>query len=116
MVFNSFYAKYKFDTKEQFEEKRDAFYGEDKEAVHHHIVPKGFGVISEAVYDEEGEVVTEAVLDEEYLVEVVWRDIEVSEAGKGLHPHGWKMHYVTPTEPKHSDLWGQSYDSSVMES
>ena len=60
----------------------------------HTIVELGYEVISEAVINEDGEVVEEAVFGTDYLVDVLWRDLEADEDGEVDHPYGWKSYSV----------------------
>lgn len=102
-------GKYAFNSKEQAQDKIDALgVAQDEEGntykTHRHtIVELGYEVITEPVIDEEGEVITEAVYGTDYLVDVLWRDLEVDENGEIDHPYGWKSYSVSiETEGKHS--------------
>ncbi len=68
----------------------------------------GLEVLQEAVI-EEGEVVSETVFGTDYLVDVLWSDLEVEEDGNVDHPYGWKTYSVDiDTEGIHGFL-GLSY-------
>ena len=102
-------GKYAFNSKEQAQDKIDALgVAQDEEGntykTHRHtIVELGYEVITEATIDEEGEVVTEAVYGTDYLVDVLWRDLEADESGEIDHPYGWKSYSVSiETEGIHS--------------
>jgi hypothetical protein len=102
-------GKYAFNSKEQALDKIDALgVAQDEEGntykTHRHtIVELGYEVITEATIDEEGGVVTEAVYGTDYLVDVLWRDLEADENGEIDHPYGWKSYSVSiETEGIHS--------------
>ena len=68
------FRKYRFGSKGAFTTKLNAL-GVDEEgnATHSHIVAElGHEVLTEATYDEEGEILTEAVYGDAYLVDVLW--------------------------------------------
>lgn len=109
---NKFKAYYVFSSKEQAIETIDSLKYEIEEQEFKHFplssfIHLGFPTIQEAEIDEEGEIVTEEVLDEtKYLVNTMWRGIEVNEDnGKGIHPTGFKEFSVTPTSPGF-EMWG----------
>ena len=85
-------AKYAFNSREQFQDKFDALHTVDEEGK---LIPNfKFGVVKlgniqlEApTFDEEGEVLTEAVLSEQWHVDVAWFEQED-------HPYGWKSYNV----------------------
>ena len=110
-------GKYKFNSKEQAIEKIDGLgIAQDEDGnnypTHKHtVVELGYELISEAVIDEEGEIVEEAVYSENYLVDVLWivKDITTIEQEAVLdeegniitpavtsvdHPYGWKSYSV----------------------
>ena len=93
-------GKYAFNSKEQAIEKIEGLgIAQDEDGnnypTHKHtIVELGYEVISEAVINEEGEVVEEAVFGTDYLVDVLWRDLEADEDGEVDHPYGWKSYSV----------------------
>ena len=94
----------------------------------HTIVELGYEVISEAVINEEGEVVEEAVFGTDYLVDVLWNaegittieeEAVLDEEGNVIvpavtsidHPYGWKSYSVEiETEGIHSFM-GLNYQS-----
>ena len=96
-------AKYKFNTKEQFQDKFDNLHTTDEDG---NLIPKfrfavvqlGHVVLVQGTYDENGDVLTETEYSEEYLVDVTWflKD-EFDEDGNLLekdHPYGWKSYSV----------------------
>ena len=93
-------GKYAFNSKEQAIEKIEGLgVAQDEEGntykTHYHtIVELGYEVISEAIINEEGEVVEEAVLGTDYLVDVLWKGLEADEDGEIDHPYGWKSYSV----------------------
>ncbi len=93
-------GKYAFNSKEQAQDKIDALgVAQDEEGntykTHKHtIVELGYEVISEPVINEEGEVVEEAVYGTDYLVDVLWKDLEADEEGNYSHPYGWATYSV----------------------
>jgi hypothetical protein len=93
-------GKYAFNSKQQAQDKIDALgVAEDEEGnnypTHSHtIVELGYEVISEAIINEEGEVVEEAVFGTDYLVDVLWNGLEADEDGEIDHPYGWKSYSI----------------------
>ena len=93
-------GKYAFNSKEQAQDKIDALgVAQDEEGntykTHKHtIIELGYEVISEAIINEEREVIEEAVYGTDYLVDVLWRDLEADENGEIDHPYGWKSYSV----------------------
>ncbi len=93
-------GKYAFNSKEQAIDKIEGLgVAQDEDGnnypTHSHtIVELGYEVISDAVINEEGEVVEEAVYGTDYLVDVLWKDLEVDEEGNYSHPYGWATYSV----------------------
>ena len=96
-------AKYKFNTKKQFQDKFDNLYTADEDGnlipnFRFAVVQLGHVVLVDGTYDENGDVLTETEYSEEYLVDVTWflKD-EFDEDGNLLekdHPYGWKSYSV----------------------
>ena len=96
-------AKYKFNTKEQFQDKFDNLHTTDEDGnlipnFRFAVVQLGHVVLVDGTYDENGDVLTETEYSEEYLVDVTWflKD-EFDEDGNLLekdHPYGWKSYSV----------------------
>jgi len=92
-------GKYAFNSKEQAQDKIEALGVEtdeegNKYQTHKHtVVELGLEVISEPVI-EDGEIVDEGLLGSDYLVDVLWRDLEADEDGEIDHPYGWKSYSV----------------------
>ena len=76
-------AKYEFNSKEQADSKIEAL----GEGHNHAIVKLGNIVLQQAELDEDGEVVTEAVLSSKFHVDVMW-------IGLDSHPYGWATYAV----------------------
>ena len=96
-------AKYKFNTKKQFQDKFDNLYTADEDGnlipnFRFAVVQLGHVVLVEGTYDENGDVLTETEYSEEYLVDVTWfLEDEFDEDGNLLekdHPYGWKSYSV----------------------
>tara|TARA_R110002072_G_scaffold83382_1_gene189305 strand:- start:263 stop:565 length:303 start_codon:yes stop_codon:yes gene_type:complete len=77
-------AKYEFTSKEQAQTKIDAL---NEEPNNHTIVTLGHIVLEPAVIDEDGVVITEAVLSEGWCIDAIW-------IGLTDHPYGWKSYDV----------------------
>jgi hypothetical protein len=71
-------GKYEFDSKEQAKKKIEALNKEDADGniIPHNnaIVELGYIVLEQAEYDEDGNVIKEAVLSDKYSVDVMWQD------------------------------------------
>ena len=85
-------GKYAFDSKEQYQAKFDALHTEDEEG---NLIPEfrfatvelGNIVLEQATYDEDGEILTEAVLSDDWHVDAGWWGLDD-------HPYGWKSYKV----------------------
>jgi len=92
-------GKYRFNSKEQAESKIEGLgIAQDENGnnypTHKHTITKlGYEVLEEAVYDGE-DVISETVFGEGFLVDVLWRDLEVDENEEIDHPYGWKSYEV----------------------
>ena len=103
-------GKYAFNSKEQAQDKIEDlgtstdYYGNTYPTHKHTVVELGLEVISEPVFDGE-DVIEEGVFGTDYLVDVLWHDLEVEEDGGVDHPYGWKTYSVDiDTEGIHSFL------------
>ena len=101
-------SKYEFNSKEQAQTKIDALgtatdeNGNEYPNHNHAIVTLGHIVLEPAVIDEDGEIITEAVLSEGWHLDVLW-------IGLDDHPYGWKSYDVDlPNEGLHG-FAGLSY-------
>ena len=92
-------AKYEFTSKEQAQTKIDAL---NEEPNNHTIVTLGHIVLEQGEYDEDGEVVTEAVLSTGWHLDVLW-------VGLTDHPYGWKSYNVDLTSEGSHGFAGVSY-------
>lgn len=109
---NKFKAYYVFQSKEELTVLMDSLkYVQDEEELklypYTNFKELGNPTLEEAEYNDEGETIKEAVKDDTvYLVNVLWRGIEVNEDnGKGIHPIGWKDFSVVPSTPDF-EMWG----------
>ena len=91
--------KYEFTSKEQANLKIDAL---NEEPNNHTIVTLGHIVLEPAVIDEDGEIITEAVLSEGWHLDVLW-------IGLTDHPYGWKSYNVDLTSEGSHGFAGLSY-------
>ena len=88
-------GKYSFKSKEEAQKRIDALgiaTDEDgnKYPTHKHtIVHLGYITLENSVINEDGEVITESVLSEDYCVDVLWIGLEANEDGVYSHPYGW---------------------------
>ena len=92
-------SKYNFTSKEQANLKIDAL---NEEPNKHAIVTLGHIVLEPAVIDEDGEIITEAVLSEGWHLDVLW-------IGLDDHPYGWKSYNVDLTSEGSHGFAGLSY-------
>ena len=92
-------AKYEFISKEQAQTKINAL---NEEPHNHTIVTLGHIVLEQGEYDEDGEVVTEAVLSTGWHLDVLW-------VGLTDHPYGWKSYNVDLTSEGSHGFAGVSY-------
>ena len=92
-------SKYNFTSKEQANLKIDAL---NEEPNKHTIVTLGHIVLEPAVIDEDGEIITEAVLSEGWHLDVLW-------IGLTEHPYGWKSYNVDLMSEGSHGFAGVSY-------
>ena len=101
-------AKYEFNSKEQSQAKIDALgtatdeNGNEYPIHNHGIVTLGHIVLESAIVDENGEVITEAVLSTGWHLDVMWRGLDD-------HPYGWKSYNVDLTSEGSHSFMGVSY-------
>ena len=93
-------GKYAFNSEEQAKNKIKAL-GEyideegNQHSTHLHSVAElGLEVLSENIYSEGWELLHPAVYGTDYLVDVLWRDLEENEDGSVNHPYGWATYSV----------------------
>jgi hypothetical protein len=92
-------GKYAFNSKEQAINKIEALGtitdedGNTHPNHKHTVVELGLEVVSEPVFDGE-DVLEEEVLGTDYLVDVIWHDLEIEEDGSVDHPYGWKSYSI----------------------
>ncbi len=109
-------AKYEFDSKTQYDTKFAALHTDDADGnpipnFKFAAVELGHIVLEQATYDEDGEVVTEAVLSDGWHVDMAWwlegittieEEAVLDEDGMVVtpavtsidHPYGWKSYKV----------------------
>ena len=100
-------AKYAFNSREQFQNKFDALHTVDEEGnsipnFRFSIVQLGNIQLEAPTFNEEGEVLTEAVLSEQWHVDSVWFEQED-------HPYGWKTYNVNLSSEGMHGFAGLSY-------
>ena len=104
-------GKYQFDSKEQFEGKFKALgvtTDEDGNEVpnHPHVAVRlGHIALEQAEYDEEGEVVKEAVYSTYYSVDMAFKGLDD-------HPYGWKSYAIDVEGDGVHSFAGVSYQNN----
>jgi hypothetical protein len=92
-------GKYAFNSEKQAKSKIKALGTQTTDegieySTHPHIVTElGIERLSESIYDEEGDLLHEAIYGTDYLVDVLWADLE-DEDGNVSHPYGWATYSV----------------------
>jgi hypothetical protein len=92
-------GKYAFDSEKQAKSKIKALgvttdeEGNEYQAHNHTVTELGLERLSENIYDEEGELLHEAVYGTDYLVDVLWHNLE-EEDGSVSHPYGWATYSI----------------------
>ena len=110
-------GKYSFDSKDAAILKINALGtatdedGNEYPTHKHTIVHLGNIVLEQAVIGEDGEVETEAVLSEDWHVDVLWNGLEPNEDGTVDHPYGWKSKSVNIDGDGVHAFFGLSYDA-----
>lgn len=84
--------KYEFNSKEQFKNKLASLFSTDDDGnkiqeIKHELVELGYSIITPTTYNNEGEILTEAVLGDKYKADFIWHDIED-------HPYGFKSYAI----------------------
>ena len=97
------YKRYEFNDEEQYLDKVDAFdKGEEGQLlIKANFSPLGYLTLEDAIVNEDGDVVQDAIVSDKYAVDVLWKEFDES-------PYGWKSYEVEPSNPKHKIL-GQSW-------
>ncbi|MDB4299357.1 hypothetical protein N9931_00390 [bacterium] len=110
-------GKYQFDNKEQAQAKIDALGtatdedGNEYPTHKHTIVHLGNIVLEQAIIDQDGEIKTEAVLSEDWHLDVLWSGLEADKDGTIDHPYGWKSKSVNIDGDGVHAFFGLNYDS-----
>lgn len=111
-----YYKKYNFHSKQQADDLINALgtmEGEDGLTynLHNHsIVRLGFLPIEDAVYDENGNVITHTVFSEKYSVDVLWSDLEVDNEEEPIYPVGWSEYTTTGLENYKHEFSSYKYE------
>jgi hypothetical protein len=104
-------SKYQFDSKEQGISKIASLGsatdedGNEYPTHNHTIVTLGHIVLEPAVIDEDGVVITEAVLSEGWHLDVLW-------IGLYEHPYGWKSYSIDVVGEGVHSFAGVSYQNN----
>ena len=110
-------GKYAFTSIEQAQTKIDSLgLAQDEEgnnyATHKHTVVKlGYEAIITDTVDEEGNPIQEVSYGTDYLVDVLWCDLEADENGEVDHPYGWKTYSIDISTEGIHGFMGLSYQS-----
>ena len=92
-------GKYAFNSEKQAKSKIEALgtatdeQGNEHPTHSHTVTELGLEKLSENIYNEEGELIHEAIYGTDYLVDVLWYNIE-KEDGSVSHPYGWATYSV----------------------
>jgi hypothetical protein len=92
-------GKYAFNSKKQAKSKIKALGtatdvdGSEYPSHKHTVIELGLEQLSEDIYNEEGELLQEAIYSTDYLVDVLWCDIEGGDNSVN-HPYGWATYSV----------------------
>ena len=108
-------GKYEFNSKEQADDKIAALGIEKQDdgkyyPTHSHsIVHLGCKVLEQPTFDEEGNILIEAVIGDKYMVDVLWINLEADEDGGVDHPYGWKSYSISIDNEGCHCFYGKSY-------
>ncbi len=108
-------GKYEFNSKEQADDKIAALGIEKQDdgkyyPTHNHtIIYLGYNVLEQPTFDVEGNILTEAVFGNKYMVDVLWVNLEADENGEIDHPYGWKSYSININDEGCHSFYGQSY-------
>ena len=101
-------GKYQFDNKEKAQVKIDSLgtatndEGNQYPSHKHLIVNLGNIVLEQAILDEDGEVLIDAVLSTKWHIDVLWIDLD-------KHPYGWKSYSINLASEGSHGFSGLSY-------
>ena len=107
-------GKYAFNSKEQALEKIKKLgietdeEGNELPAHKHTVVELGFEALSEPVIDPDAyppEVIEYPTFGTDYLVDVLWCNLEEEEDGSVNHPYGWATYSVNVSERRYTQLF-----------
>jgi len=114
-------GKYAFNSEKQAKSKIKALgvttdeEGNEYQTHKHTVVELGLEQLSENIYDEEGELLQEAVYGTDYLVDVLWCDLEKEEDGSTNHPYGWATYSVSISGEGVHNFAGLKYQNLKLE-
>ena len=74
----------------------------------HTVIKLGLEQLSEDIYNEKGELLHEAIYGTDYLVDVLWYNIE-EENGSVSHPYGWATYSVNVSNEGIHSFLGLKY-------
>tara|TARA_R110000787_G_scaffold142738_1_gene256413 strand:+ start:831 stop:1160 length:330 start_codon:yes stop_codon:yes gene_type:complete len=101
-------GKYQFDNKEKAQVKIDSLgtatndEGNQYPSHKHLIVNLGNIVLEQAIIDEDGEVLIDAVLSTKWHIDALWIDLD-------KHPYGWKSYSINLASEGSHGFSGLSY-------
>lgn len=93
-------GKYAFNSEKQAKSKIKALgtvideEGSEYPTHKHTITELGLEKLSENIYDENSELLHAAIYGTDYLVDVLWYNLEKQEDGSINHPYGWATYSV----------------------
>ena len=108
-------GKYAFNSEKQAKSKIKAlgvdydWQGNEYPTHKHTVTELGLEQLSEDIYNEEGELVHEAIYGTDYLVDVLWVDLEEEEDGGTNHPYGWATYSVNVSDEGIHGFLGLKY-------
>jgi len=108
-------GKYAFNSEKQAKSKikalgTQATYEGVEYPTHPHVVTElGIERLSEDIYNEEWELLHEAIYGTDYLVDVLWVDLEEEEDGSTNHPYGWATYSVNVSDEGIHSFLGLKY-------
>ena len=108
-------GKYAFNSEKQAKSKIKALgittneEGNEYPTHMHTVAELGLEKLSENIYDEEGKLIHEAIYGTDYLVDVLWYNLEKDESGSTNHPYGWATYSVNVSDEGIHSFLGLNY-------
>ena len=108
-------GKYAFNSKKQAKSKVKALgvttdeEGNEYPTHKHTVTELGLEQLSENIYNEEGELLHEAIYGTDYLVDVLWYNLEEQEDGSINHPYGWATYSANVSDEGVHSFLGLKY-------